>query len=143
MLITGLSTIVDQIKNINETKINIEYPGFKMLKLFEEYNLINFKQNYTNHTSDVYAVTDGYNYNNEVKYSGTEYAKFPPWGQLSEIEKQLGKYTMEDVLESNIENFLQSIKKNVHISIISEQARMESEKKDGEATYTASSWLDE
>ena len=146
LLITGLSTIVDQIKNINETKINIEYPGFKMLKLFEEYNLINFKQKYTNnfnHTSDVYAVTDGYNYNNDVKYSGTEYAKFPPWGQLSEIEKQLGKYKMEDVLESNIEKFLQSIKKNVHISIISEQARMESEKKYGEAIYTASSWLDE
>ena len=81
--------------------------------------------------------------NNDVKYSGTEYAKFPLWGQLVEIEKHLGKFTMEEVLNSNVDNFLQSIKKNVHISIISEKARMENEKKDGEAMYTASSWLDE
>jgi hypothetical protein len=115
LLITGLSDI------INHNTEKVDYPGFQMLKFFEEFNFINFEKNNKKNIE----ITDGYNYNNSVQYSGTEYAKFPPWGQLSEIEKHLGNYTLTEILGPNIEHFLQSIKKNVHISIIAEKAKLD------------------
>ena len=153
LLITGLSIIIEHItsndigKNIgkNTNSTNVEYPGFKMLQLFEKYSFVNLKK------SDKLEIVDGYNYNNDVKYSGISYKNFPLWSQLTEIEKNLGsKYIMDDIFEDveidnqhNVKNFLQSLNKNIKVSIIAEKLKMENEKKDGNPIYTASSWLDE
>ena len=154
LLVIGLSDIVEFIKgNIPIDKK--PFPGFIMIKtFFEEYSFATYltsanmdgeiqRISCRNCNTKKLNIVDGYNYNNDVKYSGINYSEFPPWGQLSEIEKHLGEYLMNDIFEYGTENFLQSIKKNVRIDIISEKIKSENQKNNGEIMHTNSSWLDE
>jgi hypothetical protein len=53
---------------------------------FDKYKLVSS-------SSDV--IVNLYNYNNELKYSGTSYKMFPKWAQIEEIKKRdksLSKY---------------------------------------------------
>lgn len=88
-------------------------------------------------------LVDAYNYNNPVRYSGSDYAKYPPWAQFSEIEKHLGEYKLTDLFERGVEPFLESLRSGARVEVIAERMRESQEKLDGKPMATASSWLDE
>ena len=88
-------------------------------------------------------LVDAYNYNNEIRYSGTDYADYPPWARLDEIERHLGELKLTDVFERGVEPFLATLRPGARIEVIAEQVRAQQEKLDGKPVSTASSWLDE
>jgi hypothetical protein len=89
-------------------------------------------------------LVDAYNYNNDMdRYSGSDYAKYPPWGRLDEIERHLGEYKMTDLFERGVEPFLAALRPGARVEVIAEQIRARQEKLDGKPVSAASSWIDE
>ncbi len=88
-------------------------------------------------------LVDAYNYNNPLRYSGADYAKYPPWARFDEIERHLGDYKLTDLFERGVEPFLAALRPGARVEIIAERLRAEQEKLDGKPVATASSWLDE
>ena len=90
---------------------------------------------------------DAYNHNNEVRWSESDYAKFPPWGQLDEIERHLGNWKMTDIFDRGVEPFIEAV---VHgstaaaarVDIIAEAMKAREERLDGAPVSTASSWIE-
>jgi len=89
-------------------------------------------------------LVDAYNYNNDMdRYSGSDYAKYPPWGRLDEIERHLGEYKLTDLFERGVEPFLAALRPGARVEVIAEQIRARQEKLDGKPVSAASSWIDE
>jgi hypothetical protein len=88
-------------------------------------------------------LVDAYRWDNPLRYSGSDYAKYPPWARLDEIERHLGEYRLTDLFERGVEPFLEALQPGARVEIIAERLRAEQEKLDGEPVSTASSWLDE
>jgi len=87
-------------------------------------------------------LVDVYNINNELRYSGRDYERFPPWGRFDEIERHLGEYKMTDVFERGIDPFLEAGVPGPRVQVIAEKTRAAQEKLDGKPVSTASSWID-
>jgi hypothetical protein len=87
-------------------------------------------------------LVDAYNFNNTLRYSGADYAKYPPWAQLRTIETHLGKYTLSDLFARGVDPFLESLRPGVRVEAIAEALRIEQEELDGRRNPEASSWLD-
>jgi len=88
-------------------------------------------------------LVDAYNYNNPLRHSGADYAKYLPWARFDEIERHLGEYKLTDLFERGVEPFLEALRPNARVEVIAERLRAAQEKRDGAAVSTASSWLDE
>lgn len=89
-------------------------------------------------------LVDAYNYNNDMdRYSGSDYAKYPPWGRLDELERHLGEYKLTDLFERGVEPFLAALRPGARVEVIAEQIRARQEKLDGKPVSAASSWIDE
>ena len=89
-------------------------------------------------------LVDAYNYNNDIsRYSGSDYAKYPPWGRLDEIERHLGEHKLTDLFERGVEPFLAALRPGARVEVIAEQIRAQQEKLDGKPVSAASSWIDE
>ena len=87
-------------------------------------------------------LVDFYNFNNPLKYSGDDYAKYPPWARLDEIEPHLGELSLRDLFERGVEPFLDALRPGVRVEVIAERTRAEQEKLDGAPVAADSSWLD-
>jgi len=87
-------------------------------------------------------LVDAYNYNNEMKYDGTSYARFPPWAQLSEIERNLGEFTMDQLFDRGVEPFLSSLNPDPYIGMITDRIRAHEEALDGPPVKPGSSIRD-
>jgi hypothetical protein len=81
--------------------------------------------------SDRAALVDAYNYTRPLQYSSHDYARFPPWAQLAEIEKHLGSVKMEDLFERGVEPFLASLEESTLLQDVSAEARAAEAKIDG------------
>lgn len=88
-------------------------------------------------------LVDAYNFNNPLRYSSSDYAKFPPWARLDEIERHVGDYKMADLFERGVEPFLDALRPGALVDIVSEQVRAEQEALDGKPPPSRTSWLDE
>jgi hypothetical protein len=86
-------------------------------------------------------LVDAYNFNNELRYSGSDYAKYPPWGRLDEIERHLGEYRLADLFGRGVEPFLEALHPGARVEVLAEQVRAAQEKLDGPPVSTGSSWL--
>ena len=87
---------------------------------------------------------DLYNFNNPLRYSAEDYARWPPWARLDEIEKHLGGLKITDLVEEGLGPFLHSLRPNARADVVAERLRAALEKEDGSpATAAASSWLTE
>lgn len=140
MLVGGLHGLV--AADLRSSPQPAKYPGDAILgKLFGERRYPRWSANAA--LSDGAEIVDAYNYNLPLRYSGSEYAKFPPWAQLSEIEKHLGPLKLEDVFSRGAEPFLESLQPDAHMDILAERLRAEQERLDGPPMATASSWIGE
>ena len=148
LLIKGLAAIIDFIskdlekvehsENIETSKI-FEHPTRTIIDIFfKEFSFSESKDGNLN-----LDIVDGYNYNNDLKYSNTRYKKYPPWANLSLIEKNLHGYKMQQIFPFGIENFLHNEgKKKIYTATKAEELIAQSKKLDGEPMYTASSWIE-
>jgi len=89
------------------------------------------------------ALVDAWRYGNELRYSGADYAKWPPWARLDEIERHLGGLKISALFERGVEPFLEALQPGARVEVIAERLRAEQEELDGQPVSTASSWLDE
>ena len=88
-------------------------------------------------------LVDAYNYNNGLRYSGDDYARFQPWARLDEIEPHLGELRLADLFGPGLEAFHEALQPGARAEVLAEQLRAEQEKLDGVAPPPGSSWLDE
>lgn len=88
-------------------------------------------------------LVDAYNHNNPLRYSGADYAKFPPWARLDEIERHLGEYRLTDLFERGVDPFLEALRPGARVEAIAERLRAEQERLDGRPAAADSSWLEE
>jgi hypothetical protein len=135
LLIRGLSDIVDFIKGEKPIP-KIKSPAKIIIdKLFSLYSFAN-----TNVTD--LDIVDGYNYNNEVKYSSNNYNKYPPWANISTIEENLGTNKMTDIFFFPLDKYMENInKKKLYMDIIAEETSTENRALDGSPIYRDSSWV--
>jgi len=75
--------------------------------------------------ADRLALVDAYNFTNELAYSGTDYAKFPPWARLDEIRKRLGDLPLTAVIPRGEAPLLGSVLPKIRPDVVAEQARAE------------------
>jgi hypothetical protein len=80
-----------------------------------------------------------------MRWRGDDYAAYPPWARLDEIERHLGAYRLTDLFgpDFDVERFLAALRPGARIEVLAAQARAAQEKLDGKPISTASSWLDE
>jgi hypothetical protein len=90
-------------------------------------------------------LVDAYNYGNAMRWRGDDYAAYPPWARLDEIERHLGTYRLTDLFgpDFDVERFLAALRPGARIEVLAAQARAAQERLDGKPISTASSWLDE
>jgi hypothetical protein len=89
------------------------------------------------------ALVDAYNINNDLRFSESEYAKFPTWARLDKIEPHLGAYKMDDLIGRSVEPFLESLRPGARVELIAEQLRAELDGPDGSPASVSSSWGDD
>ena len=87
-------------------------------------------------------LVDAYNYNNPLKYSGSDYSRYPPWARLDEIERHLGPHRLTDLFEQGTGAFMQALRPSSRAAAIAERLRAEHEALDGKPVATASSWIE-
>ena len=85
-------------------------------------------------------LVDAYNWNSP-RYSSLDYATYPPWARLDQIEPHLGEYKITDLFERGVEPFLESLRPGARVEVIAEQLRAAAAA-DGSPAATASSWLE-
>jgi len=141
-LITGLHDLAETKGRTQEMKTP-EFPGDRILKkVFHKWTVSQWHSRDAKRLREVQLV-DAYNFNNELRYGSTDYAKYPPWARFDEIEKHLGEYKLTDLFERGIEPFLDALQHGPRVEIIAENLRAEQEKLDGAPVSTDSSWIDE
>lgn len=78
-----------------------------------------------------------------LRYSGDDYARFPPWARLDEMAKHLGDHdTLEGLFDSGGAKFLEALGGPRRVELVAEQNRAEAERLDGRRD-PGSSWIDE
>lgn len=142
LLITGLHDLAESAGARQEMK-SPDFPGVTILEqVFGEWLFPRWAARDPARVRTAQLV-DAYNYNNELRYSGTDYAKYPPWARLDEIERHLGEHKLTDLFERGVEPFLEALRPGARVEVIAERIRAQQEKLDGKPVSTASSWLDE
>jgi hypothetical protein len=142
LLITGLHVLAESAGARQEMK-SPDFPGATILeRIFGEWLFPRWAVREPARVRTAQLV-DAYNYNNELRYSGSDYAKYPPWARLDEIERHLGEHKLTDLFERGVEPFLEALRPGARVEVIAEQIRAQQEKLDGKPISTASSWIDE
>lgn len=117
-----------------------ELPGFTVIAaVFEPWSYRKQEPKFTSSTK----LCDAYNYNNPLKYSSTDYARYPPWARLEEIEAHLGGRKLTDFLRRGPDPFLESLQPSARVEVLAELARAEQARLNGPPVSAMSSWLDE
>ncbi len=90
-------------------------------------------------------LVDAYNHNNPLRYSGADYAEYPPWARLDEIERHLGELKLADVFgaDTGFARLIESLTRpGARLEAVAERTRAEQERLDGGPVSAASSWID-
>jgi hypothetical protein len=137
-LVAGLHGLVAE-----RSHVKTSFPGAAILeKLFDHWRFPRWAAREPRRVRTAELV-DAYRYSSELKYSCTDYARFPPWARLDEIERHLGPVKVQDLFGRGPEAFLETIFPSARPVVLAEQLRAEQEKLDGAPVSTESSWLDE
>ncbi len=84
-------------------------------------------------------LVSAYNCQNELKYSGTDPERFPPWAQLDEIRAHLGGVSFTDLFEFGVSGFFDAeAAEAADIARLGERSRADL---DDRPEAVASSWL--
>lgn len=84
-------------------------------------------------------LVDAYNAVAPLKYSSTDYAKYPPWARFDELSRHLGDLRIENITAGRTERpFLESLELDSYFSILHE--KLNKQIKDAPAAET-SSWI--
>ena len=117
------------------------FPGAKIIaQVFKKYRFAEAIQRHPRPQ-----LIDAYNYNNyDAAVSSTDYARWPRWARVDEIEKHLGEYKMTDLFDKGVEPFLESLSGyEIPFEVLAAQERADAEAADGKPTAAASSWIDD
>jgi hypothetical protein len=143
LLITGLHDLAESAGARRQMRTP-EFPGAALLeRVFGEWLFPRWAARDPRRARASAQLVDAYNYNNELRYSGEDYTKYPPWARLDEIERHLGEYKLTDLFERGVEPFLEALRPGARVEVIAEQIRVQQEKLNGRPVSTASSWIDE
>ena len=115
--ITGLYNIVHGIKQ--ET-----HYGYELLhEVFSDFLISEVGY-------DGKQLVDAYNYNNEIKYEGSDYSKFPHWARINEVMEILPNFDPKVIFGVTMDAFFDSIKPSSRNDLIVDQIRSEQNKLD-------------
>lgn len=90
-----------------------------------------------------FVLADVWNLNRPLAWSGADYAKFPPWARLDEIEKHLGGERLTAFIERGSEPFLESLRSAPAVRVWADRIRATLDARDGPAVSTQSSWVND
>jgi len=120
---------------------SVAFPGAKIIaQVFKKYKFAEAIQRHPRPQ-----LIDAYNYNNyKAAVSCTDYARWPRWARIDEIEKHLGEYKMTDLFDKGVEPFLESlVGYEIPFEVLAAQERADAEAADGKPTAAASSWIED
>jgi hypothetical protein len=143
VLITGLRDLAESAGNRDRMPNRGVFPGMSILAhVFAEWNFPRWAAREPGRVRTAQLV-DAYRFENEMKYSCSDYAKYPPWARLDEIERHLGARKMTELFERGGEPFLDALHPGARVDVVAEQLRAEAEALDGKPAAAHASWLDE
>lgn len=110
------------------------FPGAALIpRLFAEWGFAAFKRARTAQ------LVDAYNYGNPLRYSASDYSRFPPWARIDDLEQHLGTASLEAVLGRAADAFLDALRAPPPLAAEAERLRAEQDALDGLASGAASS----
>lgn len=119
---------------------SIEFPGAAILaRVFGEWRFPEWAAREPKRVRAMQLV-DAYNYTNELRYSGADYERFPPWARLDELERHLGEHKFADLFGRGPEPFLESLQPSARVDVVAERARAAAERLDNPPDV-GSSWI--
>lgn len=86
-------------------------------------------------------LVDAYNFNNPLKWSGTDYERFPPWARLDKLEEHMGEVKITDMFPRGVKDFLDSLIPTPRVDRIADRVQAEQDSLDPPAEPT-SSWIE-
>jgi hypothetical protein len=142
LFVTGLHDLAEASGSRRPMSIPA-FPGAALLEgVFGEWRFASWAEREPGRARSV-ALVDAWRHGNELRYSGADYAKWPPWARLDEIERHLGGLKVSEIFERGVEPFLEALRPGARVEVIAERLQAEQEELDGRPVSTASSWLDE
>ncbi len=128
----------------NPADVADEYPGDAILSnVFGDYTYARRVGTTPKSERPPFVLADVWNLNRPLTWSGTDYAKFPPWARLDEIEKHLGGEKLTAFIERGGEPFLEALRPAPAVRVLADRTRAELDAKDGPAVSTQSSWVND
>ena len=92
---------------------------------------------------DKSTLTEIYRSDLPLKYSGSDYEKFPPWARVDEIDRHLAGARIEKEIGREVDPFFESLRFDPRLDIAAELARADLAREDGAPPPAGSSWIDE
>jgi len=134
-LITGLHGL------LSNSKLSSEFPGHAILhKIFADWTFP-VRAAREPEWARTAELVDAYNYNNDMKYTGADYARFPPWSRLEKVIPHLSGVPLDIVFPHQGKLMLEVGKPVVRREVVAAQLRAEQERMDGPPIPAASSWI--
>jgi hypothetical protein len=126
------------------TNANTSAGATLIATVFQDYTFSRWSARVGDRAKKVQLV-DAYNYNNSIDgVSSSDYAAWPRWARIDEIEKHLGDLKLTDVIAGGVEKFVATLTgRDLSFEVLAAQSRADAERMDGSPVAAASSWLDE
>lgn len=84
-------------------------------------------------------LVDLWNWNNPLRYSGADYAAWPPWLQVETFAQHLGEWTLADFAERGAEPLLAALQPNERTTVLAERLLADARELDGTPAVAATS----
>jgi hypothetical protein len=128
----------------NPADVADEYPGDAILhNVFGAYTYARRIAAVPKGEQPPFVLADVWNLGRPLAWSGADYAKFPPWARLDEIEKHLGGEKLTAFIERGAEPFLETLRPAPAVRVLADRVRAELDARDGPAVSTQSSWVND
>jgi hypothetical protein len=128
----------------NPAEVANEYPGDVILpSVFSAYTYARRAGAVPKSEQPSFVLADVWNSNRPLEWSGTDYAKFPPWARLDEIEQHLGGEKLTAFIERGGEPFLEALRPAPAVRVLADRTRAKLDARDGPAVSTQSSWVND
>jgi hypothetical protein len=128
----------------NPADVADEYPGDAILhNVFGAYTYARRIAAVPKDEQPPFVLADVWNLGRPLAWSGVDYAKFPPWARLDEIEKHLGGEKLTAFIERGAEPFLEALRPAPAVRVLADRVRAELDARNGPAVSTQSSWVND
>ena len=122
-----------------------QFPGTRLLaRMFGEYSVPRWAEKRGAAAAGAAELVDAYWIDRPWTGAGEDYAQFPHWARLDEIEKHLGELRFTDLFERGPEPFLTALRPNTRAEVVADRERVREERAGMPAGMgPGSSWIEE